>query len=474
MKKCLLFGNCQIRLLRRYLLKTNFTKYYEIIPTIPVQIKDAKNLDHETLSSVDLIIYQNVSDTFGHDFSSAAILSHLKPSCEKILFPSMFFNVYWPQYCKQVVVRPVKKLSISPAGLFPYGDSNIIRLMQSGVSLENIITQLSDEDFYSESEVFNSLNNAFASLKKREQEQHVDITVSKYIYENYQNNYLMETVNHPTCFVGIHVVTQILKLLNIEHSGFDLKKEFILDSQTAGYDSPIYPSVIRRLGLSFIDKHHRYRFHYNNRLSFERYIDFYYKHAIGMEFVEEENEDPVSSDSLHRYLDCPATTKYMTSRQEAVRQSLKSINSTVHTMNQTVEHNIHTNFAELQNIALQIEKNTSPKAPPSRQEDKKKTEPVWCDNVIIFKNHAFLPTLKNLKRVHSQDFVAVISLLARDSPSPAVKEKGRAVAEHCSKLLAASYLLTNSGGIWKSRLGFFDKLKGFLILLLRRKDLQKI
>lgn len=90
MKKCLLFGNCQIRLLRRYLLKTNFTKYYEIIPTIPVQIKDAKNLDHETLSSVDLIIYQNVSDTFGHDFSSAAILSHLKPSCEKFYSPPCF------------------------------------------------------------------------------------------------------------------------------------------------------------------------------------------------------------------------------------------------------------------------------------------------------------------------------------------------------------------------------------------------
>lgn len=258
MKKCIIYGNCQRGLLERYLLKSNFVKYYQIIPTVPVQCKNKQNLDAEILSSVDLIIYQNVSDTFGHEFSSQAILSQLKPSCEKILFPSMYFNAYWPQATKQPVVRRLRDLNTTPGGLFPHGDSNIIRLMQSGTSLEKIINIVSDEDFYSESDVMESINKSFYELNKREKENNVDIAVSDYIYNNLKNRYLMHTINHPTCFVGVYVVRQILDILGIEHEDFEsqyMTNEHRLSTLTKyDFELPIYPSVIRWLNLSFVDK----------------------------------------------------------------------------------------------------------------------------------------------------------------------------------------------------------------------------
>ena len=177
----MIYGNCQKGLLHNYLTKTDFSKYFQIIYTFPVQCKNNKNLSYEVLSSLDLIIYQNVSNTFGYEFSSEYILSLLKPTCEKILFPSLYFNAYWPQHISQPVKCKLSDIGTTLGGLFPYGDNNIINLMKSGMSLENIIKTLSDENFYSEKDVMSIVDASFNELKKREYESNVDIKASEYI-----------------------------------------------------------------------------------------------------------------------------------------------------------------------------------------------------------------------------------------------------------------------------------------------------
>lgn len=496
MKKCIIYGNCQRGLLERYLLKSNFVKYYQIIPTVPVQCKNKQNLDAEILSSVDLIIYQNVSDTFGHEFSSQAILSQLKPSCEKILFPSMYFNAYWPQATKQPVVRRLRDLNTTPGGLFPHGDSNIIRLMQSGTSLEKIINIVSDEDFYSESDVMESINKSFYELNKREKENNVDIAVSDYIYNNLKNRYLMHTINHPTCFVGVYVVRQILDILGIEHEDFEsqyMTNEHRLSTLTKyDFELPIYPSVIRWLNLSFVDKNYRYKFYYENRLSFERYVDYYYKHSIGMEIVENKNQDDyIENRNPVKLLDCPAAREYFERNKESLRQNVITLNSVVTAVNNNVRNlavdvELNNKVNNINNVIKKMDSDISMlfDATSRISESMKKTEKnprvnnekivaYWCDNVILFRGHAFLPTLKDIRRIHSRDFSTVASLLAKDSPSSAIKNVGTVLASHCSKRLALAYILINSGGIWNSKLGFVDKIKEFLIWGLKRKEVKK-
>lgn len=315
MKKCIIYGNCQKGLLQYYLTKSDFSKYYQIIYTYPVQCKNKENLNQDILSAIDLIIYQNVSDTFGYEFSSEYILSHLKPTCEKILFPSLYFNTYWPQHISQPVIRRLSDIGTSGGGLFPYGDSNIIRLLKSGESLENIIKILSDDSFYSESDVMQIVNASYNELKKRENEQNVDIKVSDYIYNNFRHNYLMHTINHPSCFVGVYVVKKILDILQIHYKNFEnnfsTNKHRLLTLTNNVCETPIYPSVIHCLKLPFIDKNYRFNFYYGNKLIFERYIDYYYKYSIGMDIIENKNQDiDCIFDHNIKLIDCPAKQKY--------------------------------------------------------------------------------------------------------------------------------------------------------------------
>ena len=72
----------------------------------------------------------------------------------------------------------------------------------------------------------------------------------------------MHTINHPTCFVGVYVVRQILDILGIEHEDFEsqyMTNEHRLSTLTKyDFELPIYPSVNRWLNLTFVDKKYSY------------------------------------------------------------------------------------------------------------------------------------------------------------------------------------------------------------------------
>ncbi|MDL2316962.1 hypothetical protein LJC59_07795, partial [Desulfovibrio sp. OttesenSCG-928-A18] len=135
-KKCLIFANCQGPHIGALLSSTKFNDFFEIIPTVGVQCKNPKNLDEETLRSLDLLIHQPISDVFGEFFSSKRVRACLKESCETIMFPSLFFNGYFPQYCRPSHTRLFHTVSFGPYGLFPHGDANIINLLGEGKTIE--------------------------------------------------------------------------------------------------------------------------------------------------------------------------------------------------------------------------------------------------------------------------------------------------------------------------------------------------
>jgi hypothetical protein len=62
---------------------------------------------------------------------------------------------------------------------------------------------------------YSNYSSSIKELKKRELENKVDIIISD-IFEEYREQSLMLTINHPNTFLFLEIVNRICKLLNID------------------------------------------------------------------------------------------------------------------------------------------------------------------------------------------------------------------------------------------------------------------
>lgn len=275
MKKiCIIYANCQNKLLAEYLLKSPIFNREYTIKKFPVHllIQGKKRIPDELLKRAKLFIYQPVKDIHGI-CSTKHILNKLPSDCQCISFPPLYFKGYHPQYCKNPVNKVIKP--VYPFGVMPYGDSNIISMLEQGQSVSEISEKLSDPDFYSREFLLSNVNSSLVELARREAT--LNIKVSDFIKNNYQHHYLFYTVNHPTDILGIYVVNQILKSIDIS----PLNEELYVRKYTTGIldkqQTPIYPSVIKKMQLIFIDENAVYKHSSfcTNNMTLNRYIDEY-------------------------------------------------------------------------------------------------------------------------------------------------------------------------------------------------------
>lgn len=273
-KYCLIYANCQNELIAKYLSRSrHFQQEYQIkrCPVVPL-IQQKTTIPETLLKQAKLFIYQPVKESHGIR-STQHILSKLPSDCQCISFPPLYFKGYFPQYCKNPNNHVIKPNY--PYGLIPHGDTNIISMLESGKSVAEIIEILSDPDFYSREFLLDNLNETLAELERRESQ--LSIKVSNFIRTHYRNNYLFHTQNHPTDILGIHVVNQIFKLVNIPDSIDEFSANNPQTETLNNFEIPIYPSVIKHLGLTFADinKVYKHGSYCTNRMTFARYITEY-------------------------------------------------------------------------------------------------------------------------------------------------------------------------------------------------------
>jgi tetratricopeptide (TPR) repeat protein len=273
-KVCLVYANCQNKLIAEYLNQsTFFNQEYQIHRyAVHMLMEQQKTIPDEMLKQAELFVYQPVKNIHG-DRSSQSILDRLPSSCRTISFPSLYFKGYFPQYCKNPVNHVIKPNY--PYGVIPHGDANIISLLTEGKTIAEIISILSDPDFYTQEFSLETLNKTIAELRHRESS--LDVKLSDFIKSHYQDYYLFHTQNHPTDIVGIYIANQILKLLNLPKISdpllFTNPQRGVLDN----FQVPIYPSVIKHLGLKFAQEKivYRHSSFATNELSFAQYISEY-------------------------------------------------------------------------------------------------------------------------------------------------------------------------------------------------------
>ncbi|AFC30361.1 WcbI family polysaccharide biosynthesis putative acetyltransferase [Paenibacillus mucilaginosus] len=257
-RNCIIYGNCQVLPIRNHLLTSStFTKYFNILE-LPVHLLDkVAGISDHYLTNCELFIYQHVSPSFSPVLSTDYIMTKLPANAIRISYPNCYFTGYFPHYIKDPGFPD-----------FPYADTGVMALVQQGKPIHEILAILSDPDYYSHHHVTTILNSTLIQLRSREKD--LNISISNYIENNFRDQYLFYTVNHPKFYVTSYIARQIISMLGISgHEIADISFEPYFHSWT----QPIYPSVIKHLNLSFISSQDRCFAAFGKfNLSFQEYM----------------------------------------------------------------------------------------------------------------------------------------------------------------------------------------------------------
>ncbi|OPJ64513.1 WcbI family polysaccharide biosynthesis putative acetyltransferase [Clostridium chromiireducens] len=252
-KLAIINGNCNTTSIQRYLESNKEFNRNFIFIQIPrvCEARSGVNLAAIAMPELwqlcDLFISQKIllNNEFAKEFATEYIVSQLREDCQKIIIANMFFVGYWPQ-CKQPNAKPLKEISFR--GLFPYGDKNVDQMMEHGeYTPDEIISKISDENFYCLDDILETGEKSLNELKRREE----DCTVKMYDYieEHWKERQLFYAPGHPNNELLKECAKRILTVLKIQEKFF--KHERYLDTHYSlrSQDLVIYPSVIKALNL---------------------------------------------------------------------------------------------------------------------------------------------------------------------------------------------------------------------------------
>lgn len=258
-KKFSIIANCQGGALIMFLNSNKyFLENYELIRLNPIQNVTKKEIDkfYETMHLLDLIIMQPISDNFKnyHKYSTKSILANIKKECVVIMFPSLYYNVYFPNLIRDVEMDKSININVH--------DKNVIKKFINSENKQTFVNEcidmINDLNFYSEEFVINNIKTSINNLLKKEldainkydlhkYELQYFIKVSPFISSHYKENILSVTFNHHTKYIYRYLSNEILNILGINITPYPEK----LDPQINFESCIIYESVKNVINKEF-------------------------------------------------------------------------------------------------------------------------------------------------------------------------------------------------------------------------------
>lgn len=173
MKTFSIYGNCQSAALAQVLSKNkSFEKMYNYTGLQAVQTISQEKvfLVKEIFENVDLLLHQVISDQFAiADLSTSKMMKTRKNDSKSFTFPSLYFNAYFPHLDtfkgKQSILNFVHDYVIM------YG-------YVQGLSEQQILNLIQDENMYSKQLSTSLLKKSLLFLKNRENS--FDIKISSF------------------------------------------------------------------------------------------------------------------------------------------------------------------------------------------------------------------------------------------------------------------------------------------------------
>ncbi len=284
-KYAVIYGNCQIgKIFNMIVNNLQFRREYLLV--VMPRIFDFKNsdvaeifdeTDGQIFKIIDLFIGQYVKETnkFHPKLSTKNILQKLKDGSKLIQIPNLYFVGYFPQ------LKTEQENSSNLEKIFPTEDKYIDEIMSNSEmnpDVEKILDTICDGNFLSAEEIQAAIDKSMNEYKKREW--FCDIKMSDYIEDNFRDQQVCYSPNHPMAFVVFELVHRILKFLGIRSDSF-LNQGHFFDSENRTYsligqDTPIYPAVKKYLGLQIcLEKYYANDARWNLYANFRNYMREY-------------------------------------------------------------------------------------------------------------------------------------------------------------------------------------------------------
>jgi Polysaccharide biosynthesis enzyme WcbI len=277
--KFAVYGNCQIEALVKILQRSaEFSQNYEHVPVTAVHriSQSEESRFAETIRDLDLFIHQPVAAAVYGDtrrLGTDHLLTRLKGGARAISFPSAYFSGYNPE---TIVWKDESGNNVWDS-FCNYHDLNVLNAYYHGMSWQECVSYVLSGASYAaeflEANVVDSLD------RLRQRERQIDVTISDFVQESWQNERLFFGFNHPSNYLLLHEANQILEMIGLsklDRSALVGHPEFMAENNDVLF---IYPAVRKHFGLRFAEEAIRVRGRtYTLDGAVKGYFDYYSTH----------------------------------------------------------------------------------------------------------------------------------------------------------------------------------------------------
>jgi len=245
-RQCVLYGNCQLGVIGRFLQET-YPDDYEYTHVFNWRVINRTDpYPEDKFKQADLFIYQPIE---GHGKCDTDYLQRklLKKGCKCASLPYLYFAGYFPDHFND----PNNLNTVSPefpVGAFPHGHQHIVYYIERGLCTEQIIQKSMEDDFLTADFILTKTIESLNIL--REKEKKTDVRIANFIEANYSKFKLFHTVSHPCNEIFKQVLKQLLPKLKYKTDKVDNHPMFKTELMTV-YSPIIYPCVAKTLNLQF-------------------------------------------------------------------------------------------------------------------------------------------------------------------------------------------------------------------------------
>ena len=264
----IVFGNCQADALA--LTLSTIGEHIKGLQVLYLPSYDkpggAAPIDESDVRACDVLFEQQDPQQFP--------LQHLlPPSCARIKFPSLDFNLLWPLGCVNPFNRPEPPLY--PQGRFSYGNYLVVNGIEQGKPRDEILkAALSDRWEESWPNLDRLLAIETARLTARDAQ--CTAKMAPFVLSNFRAQRLFWTVNHPTNWLFAKLCATVLRHAFAEEADAVRVSDVLAGIGTKDLlgivGVPIHPHVARHFELSWYDRAERLPFFDRAPVSYEEYF----------------------------------------------------------------------------------------------------------------------------------------------------------------------------------------------------------
>jgi hypothetical protein len=249
-KVAAVFGNCQAEFIAKAMsassefINDNMLFLFPAVQSFGKE-EISQGIRREIMQQFDVFVYQHVAQGSRYgQLATEILVDKLREDCVKLSYPNMYFKAYFPQHRAPNLKSALIGSKYNPQGVVPYGDFAMDERIENGLSVEQIIKELTADNLYDEQVLAEELEATCQELSKREAQ--CDILILDYILSRYQHEYCFFSPNHPTSVISNELTSRILEVL-----GYPRLTKVPLVPENDRFEIPIYPSVRKHLGLRF-------------------------------------------------------------------------------------------------------------------------------------------------------------------------------------------------------------------------------